>query len=361
MIKIKFMHYDATEYKVLLHHLEVLAKAGYTCKSIDTITIFKKDYRKIHYHTAIFHSTASTQFSKQEEKRKWLENYTNHHYTYLGHIKNIYTFTCKQPDPTFENSNTKQTYITFHMIKKLILLVLLLVLLWITVPSLWKNNGINLFTTDGAILLYCIPPLLGIALLIRFISNLFFTWQLKKAPSPDTIAYKNTKKQTLFHKVFYLLLSLCILLTMAGLLLDNFQREKQTTSSILTMHDILQTSKNPQQATVITKHSVLIPTSYRYLMQEKENILSVNYYACNKKATATYFLHQFLNRPKSIQSKRIVPLPAYPHVYIGFNTVDDQANAMLILKDRTIILIATSFDLTNPQYQKAILSYFMKR
>ena len=92
LMKFKLTNYDPSNYKLLEAKLNELSKQGYNCKNVDMFTIFKHDNKRQYYKTDIFVPDKNKQASNREQRDKWLLEYVEHGYEFIGKSRKIFVF-----------------------------------------------------------------------------------------------------------------------------------------------------------------------------------------------------------------------------------------------------------------------------
>ena len=95
-MKIKLTNYDTSEYKLLETKLNNLSKQGYNCDNADFFTFFKHDNKRFYYKTDIFIPDKNSHQKNHEQRDKWLLNYLDHGYKFIGKTHKIYVFKNKK-------------------------------------------------------------------------------------------------------------------------------------------------------------------------------------------------------------------------------------------------------------------------
>lgn len=369
MIKIKWMNYDASEYKMLEEELNTLSMNGYTCNSIDLLTVFKKTDTKAKYLTDIFYSTESTQFAKRKEKDAWISNYIDYGYHYIGKSRNIYIFKAtnaknKVPDdalrllPYFKGTRT---------ILKMILLFISIILSLYFISTVFGVTNIEHFITNGSIIIYYIPIVICLTLTFRAMMNYYNNVQIKqKLKNKEAPILTNQNKYCKFRLVYLYILSISILLLIMGVVLDSIERQiLPINSNILTLEDFGVTGNKKEFSTYTKSSSIYVPYFYSYIEQGGEidiengkygNLLSTKYYTLKDQTMANSYLDTYLYD----KTKIIKPLENNTDIYLMGSSNTNIFDTMIIKKDTTLIIIATSFDLSLLPYQNVIINHYQK-
>lgn len=371
MIKIKLMNYDASEYKMMEEDLNILASKGYTCSSVDLVTLFKKDTKKVHYITDIFYAKEKTQFAKRREKDAWLASYIDYGYHTIGKVRNVYVFKGGSNNPKCKKTPVHllaEYFKGIRTILKMILLILALSLCVYFIPSVFSNTDMYQFVTNGSILIHYTPVIICLTLLFRAFINYYNTNQIKrKLKNKETLILTNQNKYRKFRLAYIYLLIASSLLLILGIALDSLERKEMPldTSKILTLESFGIEGNTKEYSTYTTASSILIPNSYTYLEQSgtldiKEgqygNLLSINYYELKEEASATSFIDSIVAKH---DVTKIELFNNQDTVYL-YSTVENIADTMVIKDKNTILMIATSFDLSLPEYQKVIFDFYKK-
>ena len=172
-MKFKLTNYDPSNYKLLETKLNELSKQGYNCKSVDMFTIFKQDNKRQYYKTDIFVPDKNKQTSNREQRDKWMLEYVEHGYEFIGKSRKIFVF---KADKDIKVKETNRELLLNYFKKNRTLLNILLVsisllLSFSLIPSMFFNNSPDEFVTNGSILIHFAPLFLCIGLIVRFFTN----------------------------------------------------------------------------------------------------------------------------------------------------------------------------------------------
>lgn len=367
MIKIKWMNYDASEYKMLETELNILAKKGYTCNSIDLLTMFKKTDKKAHYLTDVFYSKESTQFAKRKEKDAWISSYIDYGYHYIGKTRNIYVFKGTTINKKVkENTNTLLPYFKgIRTILKMILLILSVMLSLYFIPTVFGVTSIEQLITNGSIIIYYIPVVICFTLTFRAMINYYNNEQIKrKLKNKEAPILTNQNKYRKFRLAYLYIIAVSVLLLVAGVAMDYLERQQvPIDAKILTLDAFGVEGNTKEFSTYTTSSSLYVPYFYSYVEQSGDvdikngkygNLLSTKHYTLKDQATAKSYLDTYLYD----DTKVVKPLENHQDTYIMHSSNIDIFDTMIIKNGTTIVIVATSFNLSLPQHQEVILNHY---
>ena len=197
LMKFKLTNYDPSNYKLLETKLNELSKQGYNCKSVDMFTIFKQDNKRYYYKTDIFVPDKNKQTSNREQRDKWMLEYVEHGYEFIGKSRKIFVF---KADKDIKVKETNRELLLNYFKKNRTLLNILLVsisllLSFSLIPSMFFNNSPDEFVTNGSILIHFAPLFLCIGLIVRFFTNYIQTEKIKNALTKKKLPSYNKKNE----------------------------------------------------------------------------------------------------------------------------------------------------------------------
>ena len=346
-MKIKLTNYDTSEYKLLETKLNDLSKQGYNCDNADFFTVFKHDDERFYYKTDIFIPNKNSHQKNREQRDKWLLNYLDHGYKFIGKTHKIYVFKNKK-DVKVKETDKKLLLNYFKKNKTLynILFVFIsLFLSFLLIPNVFINNEPNEFITNGAILIHYAPLMLCISLIVRSISNYLQTEKIKNK-LVKSIALKPAKIQQYRFILSNWLFIISILMIISGFSLDVIERKNiPITDNILTLND-LGYSSEPSD-TYTKSSSLMIKEASSYFESNDDEILKINYYCFSSNDKANKYLNNYLNVYNYEKKKQIA------NGYLLSN--DSFYNNIIFVQDKQLIIIQTSFDLlVNDLYEKIL-------
>ena len=225
-MKFKLTNYDPSNYKLLETKLNELSKQGYNCKSVDMFTIFKQDNKRYYYKTDIFVPDKNKQATNREQRDKWMLEYVEHGYEFIGKSRKIFVF---KADKDIKVKETNRELLLNYFKKNRTLLNILLVsisllLSFSLIPSMFFNNSPNEFVTNGSILIHFAPLFLCIGLIVRFFTNYIQTEKIKSALTKKKLPSYNKKNEYLFIISNWLFIFFFII-TISGFILDSSSRQ----------------------------------------------------------------------------------------------------------------------------------------
>lgn len=373
MTKIKLMNYDASEYKLMEKELNQLSSLGFNCNSIDYLTFFKKDNKKAHYITDIFIPVGNTRFSKQTEKEEWINDYADKGYRYLGKVKNVYVFRGNNKNKSLETIDYDILIPYFkanRTLLKSVILGLSIVLSFFLLPGVFSNTNINEYITNGSIIIHYIPIPFCLIFIFRALLNLLNTRKIKKLlENEQPPVLTPTSKYYKLRNIYLLVSIISIILLIAGIGLDSINRKKvPVNDQILTLKEFNVEGNIKDYPNIVVKSSFMIPYSYSYFEQsgnldvEKEeygNILNIYYYEIKDLNSTDAFVKNMIEYP-DISVSKIELLNDYDNVYLSYSKATNQADAMIIVNNKTIVKVATSFDLSLSENYQPILDFYLK-
>ncbi len=346
-MKILLTNYDASEYLLFQERLNNLSKQGYNCKSVDYFTVFKKDDQQCFYKTDIFVPDKTKKEKNHQQRDKWLLNYVNRGYEFIGKSGKIYVF--KSPNK-INYSGTKQSLLDTYFKKNRTLINITLIfisifLTYLLVPSVFTNQDPSEFVTNGSIILHYVPLLFCISLLSRFFVHYVNTEKLKNKTNKQKAINKN---QQLIFTINNWLFILSILLIIAGFSLDYLQRKTKTISKqVITLETLGYLKGDNNDDTCITSHSFLIKEAISYNENNGDQIIKVNYYQYSNSHKADKALNNYLSSNQFAFTKEI------NNGYLLSN--DSVYNIIAFVKEKQLIIVQTNFDLqTDNKYQTII-------
>lgn len=345
-MKILLTNYDASEYLLFQERLNNLSKQGYNCKSVDYFTVFKKDDQLCFYKTDIFVPDKAKKEKNRQQRDKWLLNYVNRGYEFIGKSGKIYVF---KNSKNINYSGTKQSLLNTYFKKNrtlinIILIFISIFLTYLLVPPVFTNQDPSEFITNGMIILHYVPLLFCISLLSRFFVHYVNTEKIKN----KTNKQKNNKKQQLIFTINNWLFILSILLMIAGFGFDYLQRKTTTISKqIITLETLGYIKGDNNNDTYITSHSFLIEEAISYNENNGKQIIKVNYYQYSNTNKADKALNNYLSSNQFAFTKEI------DNGYLLSN--DSVYNIIAFVKEKQLVIVQTNFNLqTDNKYQTII-------
>ncbi|MFV0394464.1 MAG: hypothetical protein ACK5LC_08715, partial [Coprobacillaceae bacterium] len=174
------------------------------------------------------------------------------------------------------------------------------------------------------------------------------------------------KKQKKLHQGYLYLLLSSIVILVIGIFLDSYnQKEIPLDNTFPTLSDFGFKKDSDIYDVMNVKESFLIPYSYSYIEQSGEvsdedygNLLSIRYYELKDENTTNSFVSNIIDYPELMNAKEIVSINKDNTVYLAYSKTENIADTMILTKDQKIVIIATSFDLSNPEYQEIIYQYY---
>ena len=263
-MKFKLTNYDPSNYKLLETKLNELSKQGYNCKSVDMFTIFKQDNKRYYYKTDIFVPDKNKQTSNREQRDKWMLEYVEHGYEFIGKSRKIFVF---KADKDIKVKETNRELLLNYFKKNRTLLNILLVsisllLSFSLIPSIFFNNSPDEFVTNGSILIHFAPLFLCIGLIVRFFTNYIQTEKIKNALIKKKLPSYNKKNEYLFIISNWLFIFFFII-TISGFILDSSSRQYVDISNdMFTLKDFGYNQKSNKEC--VKSSSLLIDKSYSY-------------------------------------------------------------------------------------------------
>lgn len=346
-MKIKLTNYDASDYKLLEAKLNALSKQGYNCSTADIFTVFKHDNKRFYYKTDIFVPNKNNSQSNREQRDKWLLNYVDHGYKFIGRSNKIYIFKAKK-DVKIKGTDKKQLLNYFKKNKTLYNIFFVFITLFLSfllIPNVFTNNNPSEFITNGAILIHYAPLLLCISLIVRFFSNYLQTEKIKNSLTKQTALQSNKLQEYRFILSNWLFI-IFFFMIISGFTLDVIERKNMpVTDNILTLNDLGYSSKPSD--TYIKSSSIMVKESYSYFESNDDNALKINYYCFSSNNKTKKYLKNYLNNSSFKKKKQIAT-----GYLLSNNSIYD---SIIFVKDDQLIIVQTTLDLLeNNIYQKIL-------
>ncbi len=345
-MKFKLTNYDPSNYKLLETKLNELSKQGYNCKSVDMFTIFKQDNKRYYYKTDIFVPDKNKQTSNREQRDKWMLEYVEHGYEFIGKSRKIFVF---KADKDIKVKETNRELLLNYFKKNRTLLNILLVsisllLSFSLIPSIFFNNSPDEFVTNGSILIHFAPLFLCIGLIVRFFTNYIQTEKIKNALIKKLPSY-NKKNEYLFIISNWLFIFFFII-TISGFILDSSSRQYVDISNdMFTLKDFGYNQKSNKEC--VKSSSLLIDKSYSYFETNNDQSLKINYYYFSSKHKAQNYLENYLSVNYYQDKKEI----SNGYLLAGSDVYD----GMIFVDENKLIVIQTNFDLQeNDRYKNLV-------
>ena len=328
-MKFKLTNYDPSNYKLLETKLNELSKQGYNCKSVDMFTIFKQDNKRYYYKTDIFVPDKNKQTSNREQRDKWMLEYVEHGYEFIGKSRKIFVF---KADKDIKVKETNRELLLNYFKKNRTLLNILLVsisllLSFSLIPSMFFNNSPDEFVTNGSILIHFAPLFLCIGLIVRFFTNYIQTEKIKNALTKKKLPSYNKKNEYLFIISNWLFIFFFIITIM------------------FTLKDFGYNQKSNKEC--VKSSSLLIDKSYSYFETNNDQSLKINYYYFSSKQKAQNYLENYLSVNYYQDKKEI----SNGYLLAGSDVYD----GMIFVDENRLIVIQTNFDLQeNDRYKNLV-------
>lgn len=347
LMKFKLTNYDPSNYKLLETKLNELSKQGYNCKSVDMFTIFKQDNKRYYYKTDIFVPDKNKQTSNREQRDKWMLEYVEHGYEFIGKSRKIFVF---KADKDIKVKETNRELLLNYFKKNRTLLNILLVsisllLSFSLISSMFFNNSPDEFVTNGSILIHFAPLFLCIGLIVRFFTNYIQTEKIKNALTKKKLPSYNKKNEYLFIISNWLFIFFFII-TISGFILDSSSRQYVDISNdMFTLKDFGYNQKSNKEC--VKSSSLLIDKSYSYFETNNDQSLKINYYYFSSKHKAQNYLENYLSVNYYQDKKEI----SNGYLLAGSDVYD----GMIFVDENKLIVIQTNFDLQeNDRYKNLV-------
>lgn len=348
-MKIKLTNYDTSDYKLLETKLNTLSIQGYNCSTADIFTVFKHDNKRFYYKTDIFIPNKSSGLGNREQRDKWLLNYIDHGYKFIGKSNKIYIFKAEK-NIKIKETNKKQLLNYFKKNKTLYNIFFVFITLFLSfllIPNVFVNNDPNEFITNGAILIHYAPLLLCISLIVRFFSNYIQTEKIKNILTKQAALQSNKLQEFRFILSNWLFI-ISFFMIISGFTLDIIERKNMpVTDNILSLNDLGYSSKPSE--TYTKSSSLMIKESYSYFESNDDNALKINYYCFSSNNKAKKNLKNYLNNNNFKKKKQI----ANGYLLSNNSTYD----SIIFVKENQLIIVQTTFDLLKNNIYQNILDF----
>lgn len=348
-MKFKLTNYDASDYKLLEHKLNNLSKSGYNCNSADMFTIFKRDNKRFYYKTDIFIPDKKSKLSNREQRDKWLMNYLEHGYKFIGKSKKIYIFKAEKDQKIKQTDHAQllKYFKTNKTLSNIALIFITLFLSFLLIPNVFINNDPNEFITNGSILLHYVPLLFCLSLIVRFFNNYTQTEKIKNALTKQTYPKMSNIQEYRFIISNWLFI-ISIIVIISGFSLDIIERKDVLINdNILSLNDLGYISN--RNKTYTKSSSLLIKESYSYFESNDNQALIVNYYRFNSNEKANKNLDNYLKTNNYKKKKQI----ANGYLLSNHTSYD----SIIFVKNKQLIIVQTNLDLLKDDTYQKILDF----
>lgn len=324
-MKYKIFTYDSFQIDEFENKLNDLSKQGINPIEINYISKFNQDHK--HY----FYKIDVLKGNEMQARKQLMDLYDSYSYRYIGKRGRLIFFQGDQKKYPKQRDDKIEDYLNNQLLSISILLFIVGLFLCLCIPYLFSHD-LSHYQTNGQILLYWIPFMIGISIfLFGFIKLMHF------------VQYKaNKKRQKSFLSTIALgLLILSILCLPIGCALDWFSRTK-TQVDCMTLSDF---NKQSTVQTMSQAHSMVVDTK-TCVDSNDEDILFQTIYEVHNDVDDYYDVF--------VQSHRT---EEYQKLDNGYLYTSDIKNDSLILKiDNKIIDITATFDL-EPYIEQINLFY----
>lgn len=352
MYKIKIINYKPYEYELFQNQLDQLGQQGYKTSDLSFVSIFQKENHPVYYQIDFSTQVGRTRREKRHIQDAFCQPYIDKDYQPIYAKKGMYVFVGEEKPHSHINWQDKKDFINGGTrFRSFVYLAITLLLTAGLITGFFTYLTIDSFLSYGLVSAYVGIFLICLTMIFRQSSNTYHTQKFHRLLEHGDHHFDISKLKRL-KKIYNILAILCLILVLGGLGEDVFNRQEISIQDhpTLTMKDLGMNQKS--DISLHHQSSFVIPNSYTALEMVKDDILYIKEYHFHSQNAASQLFEDYKDDPKLYSCTTV---KQDNNVLYGYT--DQTLTALIIQKEKRIVLVSVSFTL-NPQQIQSIIQYY---
>lgn len=348
MYKIKIMNYQPYEYELLQQSLDSLGQQGYQCQELSLLSIFKKKNHPVYYHIDFFQAEGKTKFEKKTSKERFYNFYLEREYQPIYSKRGMYVF-CgqKKLKKTTTHLEVLENIAIKRRNRSLLLSVLALFTTFFAAMLAVETYTIDSLLTYGITFVSIGLFLVLLISIYRQYINFFALTRFYKKRALSLITLK--KLRSIFMSI-----SILSIFFIGGGLIEDAMNIKTITPqehTLIQFKDIGITEKS--KLTYQRRSSFTVPYCYSSLESiHDDTYLLTKEYQLSSQQKAQNLWKEFSLNPKHFFCTKVEIKDKILYGYQGTTLT-----TLVFTKDKSVIMMTTSFELSATQINQIVHFY----
>lgn len=345
-MKFMIMNYKPYEYELLLEKLNQYGKEGYITNSLSFFTSFKKIKHPVYYKVDFYRPEGHSKKEKHIDEQAFIDRYQQKGFQNIYKKHHMYVFVAEKKrdlsiDWELKDDIVQHSFRLLSLTGAFLSVVAFSMILYYALQSSYDK-----FMSYGILIAFIgiLSALIASAYrnYLNFYGMTIFNSKLKKS-NP----HFQLNKLSLLRKPYFICIAISAIFMVGGLIEDTFNAKEftQKDHSFLTLKDLGVDQKSNLSTQMYS--GFVVPHSYISLEQTNKDALYIKEYQLSSMQKSMELFKQFQSTPNQYGANHIEIKDNIIYGYYDKNIV-----SLIIMKDKSVILILPSFSLDETHINK---------